>query len=61
MEKAPIQLKEFKGCTIDFRLKEVRKVDHKKNTIEFIKFESKKGKKLLEQYYKEINSSSAEI
>lgn len=43
---SPIKLPEFNGYTIDFRLREFRKVIYGKN-IEFIPFESRKGKKLL--------------
>ena len=43
---SPYKLPEFKGYTVDLRLREFRKVVHGKS-IEFIPFESKTGKKLL--------------
>jgi hypothetical protein len=43
---SPYKLPEFKGYTVDFRLKEFRKVSYGKS-IEFIPFETKKGKELL--------------
>lgn len=47
------QLPTFKGYTIDERLKEFRKVTRgKEPTIEFIPFDSDKGKKILEGYLK---------
>ncbi len=45
---SPRKLPEFNGYTVDERLREFRKVVHGKS-IEFIDFESKKGKKLLKQ------------
>jgi hypothetical protein len=44
------KLPEFKGYTIDERLKQFRKVDHDKPSIEFVEFNSEKGKKLLDEY-----------
>jgi hypothetical protein len=44
------KLPEFKGYTVDERLKQFRKVDRKKPDIEFIDFDSEKGKKLLAEY-----------
>lgn len=40
----------WKGYTIDFRLREFRKVEH----MEFIPFDSPKGMKLMEQYKGEL-------
>jgi len=40
----------FKGYTVDERLKEFRKVDFEKPDMEFIPFDSEKGKELLQQY-----------
>ena len=48
---SPIRLPEFNGYTIDFRLSEFRKVIYGKS-IEFIPFESRKGKKLLRKIKK---------
>jgi hypothetical protein len=45
---SPRRLPEFNGYTIDFRLREFRKVKYGKS-IEFIPFESRKGKKLLQK------------
>lgn len=47
-----IQLPIFKGYTVDFRLREFRKAIPDK-CLEFVTFESRKGKKLLEQIRKE--------
>jgi len=44
------KLPEFKGYTIDERLKQFRKVDREKPSIEFVEFNSEKGKKLLDEY-----------
>ena len=44
------KLPEFKGYTVDERLKQFRKVDHDKPSIEFVEFNSEKGKKLLDEY-----------
>ncbi|MDP2750552.1 MAG: hypothetical protein Q8O89_07000 [Nanoarchaeota archaeon] len=53
MEKSknPTRLEMFKGYTLDFRLREFRKVNPKKRKIEFVVFNSKKGAKLLKEYY----------
>ena len=45
---SPRRLPEFNGYTVDFRLREFRKVVYGKS-IEFIPFESRKGKKLLQK------------
>ena len=47
----PRKLPEFKGYTVDERLREFRKVVHGKS-IEFIDFGSKKGIKLLKKMRK---------
>ena len=47
----PRKLPEFKGYTIDERLREFRKVVHGKS-IEFIDFDSRKGMKLLKKMRK---------
>lgn len=52
METTPKKLPEFKGYTVDFRLRQFRKVEHKNKRIIFIDFDSKEGKKLLEEYSK---------
>ncbi|MGY4884386.1 MAG: hypothetical protein ACP5NZ_02285 [Nanobdellota archaeon] len=44
-----VKLPEFKGYTIDLRLKQFRKVNHDKPSIEFIEFDSEEGKKLLKE------------
>ena len=47
----PRKLPEFKGYTVDERLREFRKVVHGKS-IEFVDFDSKKGMKLLKKMRK---------
>jgi len=47
----PKKLPVFMGYTLDFRLKEFRKFNLKYRTIEFINFESEKGKRILKKYY----------
>ena len=44
------KLPEFKGYTVDERLKQFRKVDRGKPSIEFVDFDSEEGEKLLEEY-----------
>ena len=44
------ELPKFKGYTVDERLKQFRKVDREKPSIDFVDFDSKKGKKLLDEY-----------
>jgi len=44
------KLPEFKGYTVDERLKQFRKVDREKPSIEFVEFNSEKGKKILDEY-----------
>ena len=43
------ELPTFEGYTVDERLREFRKVDREKCTIEFVPFDSAKGRKLLEK------------
>ena len=43
------KLPEFKGYTVDVRLRQFRKVNHKKPNIDFIEFDSEKGRKLLKE------------
>lgn len=45
---SPYKLPEFNGYTVDFRLKEFRRVVYGKS-IKFIAFESNEGKKLLQK------------
>lgn len=45
-----IKLPEFKGYTVDKRLKQFRKVDRDKPSIDFVDFDSKEGKKLLDEF-----------
>jgi hypothetical protein len=49
-EKMVKALPTFKGYTVDERLKQFRKVDSKKPSIDFIEFDSEKGQELLEEY-----------
>lgn len=44
------KLPEFKGYTVDERLKQFRKVDRDKPSIDFVDFDSSEGKKLLTEY-----------
>ncbi len=51
------KLKTWKGYTVDKRLNEFRKVNYNKKSkliIEFVPFNSTKGKKLLLKYNKQI-------
>lgn len=48
--KMVTKLPEFKGYTVDQRLKQFRKVDRNKPSIEFVDFDSEKGQELLAQY-----------
>ena len=47
------ELPEFKGYTVDEKLKQFRKVDRDEPSIEFVDFDSKKGQELLEEYEEE--------
>lgn len=47
-----IKLPEFKGYTVDNRLRQFRKVDRSKPSIEFVDFDSEKGKELLNEMRK---------
>jgi len=47
------KLPEFKGYTVDERLKQFRKVDHNKPSIDFVDFDSEEGEKLLAEYEEE--------
>ena len=44
------KLPEFKGYTVDERLKQFRKVDMEKPSIEFVDFDSDEGQELLAEY-----------
>ena len=44
------KLPEFKGYTVDERLKQFRKVDKDKPSIDFVDFDSKEGQELLKEY-----------
>ena len=44
------QLPTFKGYTVDERLRQFRKVDKSKPSIDFVEFDSEKGQALLEEY-----------
>jgi hypothetical protein len=43
------QLPIFKGYTVDERLREFRRVDREKLTIEFVPFASRTGQRLLQE------------
>ena len=44
------KIPEFKGYTVDIRLKQFRKVNPEKNSIEFIDFDCEEGDALLGEY-----------
>ena len=44
------ELPEFKGYTVDERLRQFRKVDREKPSIDFVDFDSEEGQELLEEY-----------
>lgn len=44
------KLPEFKGYTVDEQLKQFRKVDRGKPSIDFVDFDSEEGQELLAQY-----------
>ena len=44
------ELPTFKGYTVDERLKQFRKVDKGKPSIDFVDFDSEEGQELLELY-----------
>ena len=44
------ELPTFKGYTMDERLKQFRKVDRSKPSIDFVDFDSEEGQELLEEY-----------
>ena len=43
------QLPEFKGYTVDERLRQFRKVDREKPSIDFVDFDSEEGQGLLDE------------
>ncbi len=44
------ELPTFKGYTVDEKLKQFRKVDMDKPSIDFVDFDSEKGQELLAEY-----------
>jgi len=48
----------FKGYTVDFRLKQFRKVNRKNLEIEFVDFDSEKGRKLLSEFKELLKTHS---
>ena len=44
------KLPEFKGYTVDERLKQFRKVDRDKPSIDFVDFDTEEGQELLALY-----------
>lgn len=44
------KLPEFEGYTVDERLRQFRKVDPKKPSIDFVDFDSEEGQELLRAY-----------
>lgn len=55
-----IKLPEFKGYTVDIRLKQFRRVNTDKNSIEFIDFNSDEGDELLGEYIESLDLDKAE-
>jgi len=49
------QLPNFKGYTVDERLRQFRKVDRNKPSIDFVDFDSEEGQELLTEYEKASN------
>ena len=43
------ELPKFKGHTVDERLRQFRKVNHEKPSIDFVDFDSDEGQELLEE------------
>lgn len=44
------ELSTFKGYTVDRRLRQFRKVDRSKPSIDFVDFDSDEGQELLAEY-----------
>lgn len=44
------KLPEFKGYTVDKKLRQFRKVDRSQPSIDFVDFDSEKGQELLAEY-----------
>jgi len=47
------ELPTFKGYTVDKKLKQFRKVDRSKPSIDFVDFDSEEGQELLSEYEKD--------
>lgn len=47
--ETPRRLPVFKDYTVDVRLREFRKADYQRGLLEFVRFDSPKGRKLLER------------
>ena len=58
MEALPKSLPVFGGYTVDLRLQEFRRVDFDQGVIEFIPFDSKLGKPLLEAWLNDLGTDS---
>ena len=56
-EKWPREVSKFNGFTVDFRLKQFRRVDKGNRIIEFIDFDSERGKKILKEYREFISKN----
>jgi hypothetical protein len=50
MDDLSSQLPQFKEYTVDFKLRQFRKVSHFPLAITFIDFDSPEGQKLMEEY-----------
>lgn len=51
----------FKGYTVDVRLRQFRKADPGKQSIEFVDFSSPEGDDLLEEYIGTLDKDSTEF
>lgn len=47
------ELPKFKGYTVDDRLRQFRKVDMEKPSIDFVDFDSEEGQRLLDEMIEE--------
>ena len=55
------KLPEFRGYTVDARLRQFRKADPSKQSIEFLDFDTEQGDLLLGEYINTLDKNSAEF
>lgn len=55
-----VALPEFEGYTVDVKLKQFRKVDRSKPSIEFIYFDSEEGDKILGRFIESLDANMPE-